>query len=289
MGLIYQAVAGKIPFSEIPKGDILCFLAGMRAVFDREPQVINVSEKVVFAGDTHSDHEASCKVLHYLGRRQVVFLGDYVDRAKRPEDDIRNILLLFLKKQQYPDLILLRGNHEDPVVNRQYGFYDSVCAFWDKEVFDRFNEVFLRMPLVVVNDHLIACHGGLPDAKNLTELKKISKGKTADEDPLVSQLLWNDHVNSEERVVRTDNRGVKHSLCTGEPFFLEVMKRLKKKLLLRAHDPLAKGWLYDKRCLTLMTSSWYAHLPDGKGVSEHPISGRTIAVVDGDKVTVRKI
>ena len=49
-----------------------------------------------------------------------VFLGNYVDKGF---NSLETICLLMALKLKYPDhIVLLRGAHEDPIVNKVYGF-----------------------------------------------------------------------------------------------------------------------------------------------------------------------
>ena len=52
-----------------------------------------------------------------------LFLGDFVDRGAK---SLETILMLFSLKIRYPDSIyLIRGSHEDKIINRSMGFGDE--------------------------------------------------------------------------------------------------------------------------------------------------------------------
>lgn len=279
---IRNAAEGTLPLEQVDLGLLKGFLAAMKGLFSEEAQLITLPDKeLVFVGDTHSDYQSSMKVVEkYLTKdRVLIFLGDYVDRAMEPYADIRNMLYLFHLKYTSKNVILLRGNHEDPFVNTLYGFRESVEGIWDEAMWKLFNEVFLQMPLAVVTDHLIALHGGLPEIDALSEIGRIPKGLIATEDKVLAQLLWNDSMNSSRRIIETDNRGMKDVVCYGTPFFEEIMTKLNRHILVRAHDYTVKGWSFDRRCLTLITSAIYAHFPERKVPIDEPLKGCLIAIV----------
>lgn len=51
-----------------------------------------------------------------------LFLGDYIDRGVK---SVETLLLLFSLKIKHPEnIFLLRGSHEDKIINRSMGFGD---------------------------------------------------------------------------------------------------------------------------------------------------------------------
>ncbi|CAJ1434066.1 unnamed protein product [Effrenium voratum] len=93
-----------------------------------------------------------------------VFLGDYVDRGER---SIETAMLVLSYKVLCPDgIVLLQGNHEDALMNENYGFQDEVRMKFDGDtgVWTKFNAAFGMLPyLAVKQGHFIAMHGGLSE------------------------------------------------------------------------------------------------------------------------------
>jgi len=280
--LIEKATINQTIFPEIDKPLIKEFLLEIKEIFQKENQLIHLPENkiIIFVGDTHGDFKSSIQVLkNYLNKNTIiVFLGDYVDRAPEKLGDIKNILYLFHMKIKNKNLILLRGNHEDIMINTRYGFKDNVMEIWDEEIWALFNNVFAFMPLAVTTKEIIALHGGLPEINRLEQIKNIPKGLFTGENKFLDQLLWSDSLDIEEGIIEKENRGVKHALLYGKTYFEEIISKIKKEILIRSHNPEAKGLVFNKRCITLFTSSSYANCPEmGSGVT-HPIKGKIIAI-----------
>ena len=231
--------------------------------FSSEPKLIELeSGRVVFAGDTHGDLEATERIIRrYLKpKNKLVFLGDYVDRGPA---SLENINLLLEQKTRHPDaLYLLMGNHEGYALG---SFHPA--DFWealDTELRQRYGEVLCTLPLAVSTANgVIALHGALPDVSRLEDINRIRPGSAE-----WHQITWGDWQERRGKSLGLDP-------YTGRPqfgrgWFNEIMSRLGKNVLMRSHQPDAPPTMYGKRCLTIFTSSAYRHC----------ISGRTIAIID---------
>jgi protein phosphatase len=232
---------------------------------------IKKAKKVIFVGDTHGDLEASQKIIRdYLPARRslgeggkegnkIVFLGDYVDRGPFSKE---NLEFLLKQKEKYPEQIfLLQGNHEGHCI-----LEFSPAEFWEnlsKTEYNTFSTAVKKLLLVAVTKNIIALHGALPDLENLEEINKIKLG-----DENWFKITWGDFVEEPGEDLGID-------IFTGRPqfgrdYFLKLMKRFDKKVLIRSHDPRAPQFMFDDRCLTIFTSSAYK-------------KERTIAIYDLEK------
>ncbi len=231
--------------------------------FEQEGKLIRLeSGRAIFVGDTHGDLEATRTVIaRYLNSKtQIVFLGDYVDRGPKSAENLNSLLRL---KLEHPDnLFLLMGNHEG-----QGAISFHPADFWeglDRERRTQYAIALSRMPLAASTPNgIIALHGALPDVETLEDLEKIEFGGQQ-----WQQITWGDWQEEDGGYLGDD-------LLTGRPqfgqgWFDEMMRRLKKNVLIRSHQPNARQAIYGRRCLTIFTSSAYREL----------IPRRTIAIAD---------
>lgn len=201
--------------------------------------------KAVFVGDTHGDIQASRLVVRQYAKKgyYVIFLGDYIDRGEKSKE---NIDFLLSSQKQYPNIVLLAGNHE-------MDFIESVSPsdFWNSITNDEkthYIEIFKKFPLAATGKGFIAVHAGLPDLPDIEDWDKINPG---DENWL--RILWADF--------REKNGECLGILCgrikLGKNYFFRIMDSIKKNVLIRSHDPYAQEKMFDNRCLTIFTSSSY--------------------------------
>ncbi|MFN4218630.1 MAG: metallophosphoesterase family protein [Candidatus Bipolaricaulia bacterium] len=218
-------------------------------LFASQGRLIELSScrRAVFVGDTHGDWEASqIVVARYLdSETTLVFLGDYVDRGPH---SLENILFLLEQKLQHPEnIFLLQGNHE----GWKYTEF-SPADFWyglDEERRVHFAETLALLPLALSTPNgVLAAHAGLPNVQALSEISQIEFG-----DENWRAITWSDW--QEVSGYYLGDWGSRPQY--GEAYFREVMRRLDKKILVRGHQPHAPRYLFEKRCLTLFTSSAY--------------------------------
>jgi len=234
----------------------------VKKLLEKEPRLIHLPAegKVIFVGDTHGDLSASEEVVRrYLKKPcSIVFLGDYVDRGAQSEE---NVLYLLQQKVEHPEKIfLLAGNHEGHLVKPLYP-----SSFWDSlsmEEKEAYGHLFSRFPLAATSlNGILALHGGLPDLNSLEEIDEIEWG-----DANWDRIVWGDFVEREGDEVG-DWAGRPQ---LGRRYFKRMMERYEKIVLVRSHQPYAPPLMFEKRCITILTS--YAYLPV-----------RTIVVADLEK------
>lgn len=245
------------------KDETIDLLNKVEKVFEEESNLIRIeSGRVIFVGDTHGDLEAT-KIIteHYLNsENKLVFLGDYVDRGPFSAENLNTLLSL---KLEYPEnLFLLMGNHEG-----QQAVPFHPADFWERlspELYDRYSSVLSKLPLAVSTANgIIAMHGALPDIESLDDINSIEFG-----DELWHHITWGDWSDAEG-----DHLG--SSFFSSRPLFGQnrfknTMSNLGKNVLIRSHQPNAMQMMYDRRCLTIFTSSAY----------RSTVPHRTIAITD---------
>ncbi|MEZ5335248.1 MAG: metallophosphoesterase family protein [Methanolobus sp.] len=103
-------------------------------LFKNEKAIVNInSENAMIVGDLHGNFEALEFLLNFRTKtecKDMIFLGDYVDKGEESVDVLSR--LLELKLEEPENITLLRGNHETIEVNRSHGFYEEIQ---DEELF----------------------------------------------------------------------------------------------------------------------------------------------------------
>jgi hypothetical protein len=234
--------------SDLRDGDMLNFKY-VRELLARDQRLIRLQAKgkAVFVGDTHGDLDATETVFreYFKPGYTLIFLGDYVDRGP---DSRENIAYLLGKKAEAPDQVfLLMGNHEG---------YCSVpfspADFWESLAPDEnesFSDIFQFLSFAVVAENgLIAVHGVPPDVNTLEEINTIQLCSEQ-----WHQLTWGDFAEVKGEVATGSDGRQKF----GQDYFMSVMTRLGRSVLIRAHQARINPVIFDKKCITLITSYAY--------------------------------
>ncbi len=220
-----------------------------KEILERDQRLVRLRAKgkAVFVGDTHGDLDATETVFsqYFKPGYTLVFLGDYVDRGP---DSKENIEFLLKKKSEAPDQVfLLMGNHEGycSVPFRPADFWESLAP----DEYNVFSDIFQVLPFAVVTENgILAVHGVPPAVDTLEEVNTIQLCSEQ-----WHQVTWGDFVEMPgERVNDPKDRP-----GFGEGYFIRAMKQLGKNVLIRSHQPKIKPVIFDKRCITLMTSYAY--------------------------------
>ncbi|TFG04700.1 MAG: hypothetical protein EU536_04060 [Promethearchaeota archaeon] len=251
---------------------ICSLLEEMHDIFSKEPNLINIGKSpLLFIGDTHGNFQSTSKIsAQFLmdDDLRLVFLGDYVDRG---EQQLENVLLLFLLKHAYPDrIILLRGNHEEEQMNRDYGFQHLLSKQFGNQawgVFNQFQRTFAQLPLCVMTwNRTFGVHGGIPISMQdkpitLKEIAQRERGATNLEefDFITAQLLWNDP--KEDIQGYTDSaRGI--GFFFGRDLFEEFINQNNISTVIRSHEVFQNGYKYffDKQLISIFSALDYVYI-----------------------------
>jgi len=208
-----------------------------------------------------------------------VFLGDFVDRGNYSCDVI---CLLFSLKILYPSKIfLVRGNHEDRLMNVNYGFHaDCVRKFGNEgeDIWERVNDVFEFLPIAALVEGQILCiHGGIGDTiSTLDDLRGIPKpiqvvgevnANTPKQDRMILDALWSDPTDNDSVLgVHLSPRG-KNTCRFGPDRVQAFNQRNGLKLIIRAHECVQHGYEYfaHGQLLTVFSATNYCNQYNNDG------------------------
>ena len=245
-GKVAEAVeAGKLPRIE----EVLDLLRLTEERVSEEARLLKVKgPRLVVCGDIHGDLETVLNLFKRYppSRNVLVMLGDYVDRGWK---SLECACYLLSMKLSYPrNLILLRGNHESPLVNYVYGFYNELSGKVGSrsfELFIRFNEVFAALPYAaLLPKRLLLVHGGVP--KTMPSLKDIGRLPRKDLIPtneVAFQLLWNDPSEGVEEFAPS-NRS-EGAYFYGRKAVERFLKKNRISGIIRSHEAVENGYRFD--------------------------------------------
>lgn len=223
---------------------------------------INDNAKVHVFGDLHGNLSDLLHVLDETGlpneNNIFIFNGDFVDRGQY---SIEVITIIFALIALYPKFVFAnRGNHEDEVICRVYGFFNDVTTRHSLLLFEMFCEVFRHIPLFsIINNSIFIVHGGLFRYQDVTleDLSNINRcdynvtGKgdvleeTEEEDEsefykhLQRDALWSDPSSSIYGIKGSDRgAGIKF----GRDVALDFMKLNNLSMVIRSHECIFDGF-----------------------------------------------
>merc|ERR1719489_29441 len=252
------------------------------ALFRQEPMVLKLRSPIKVYGDVHGQYYDLMRMFKTykspvmddyaeddqfawdqgiegdLDSTDYLFLGDYVERGT---NSLEVICLLFALKTRWPDRIhLIRGNHEDSVINSIYGFKDE-SRLRLKENPDhpdscwaKINRAFEYLPMgAVIEDRILCIHGGIGGTvnsiKEIEDLQRplnVAQVPTSKIEQRVTDLLWSDPSENDSSlgVVPTAVRapdGSGQIVKFGPDRVVQFLQDNKLELIIRAHECVMDG------------------------------------------------
>jgi diadenosine tetraphosphatase ApaH/serine/threonine PP2A family protein phosphatase len=205
-----------------------------------------------------------------------VFLGNYVDRGNR---SLETICLLLALKLKYPDQIhLLRGNHEDRLINAVYGFGEECKTRLQENiedpdsVFQALNNCFAWLPLAtIIEDKIICIHAGIgPNITKSEDIYKIhrpieiSQDSSTPEQGILLNALWSDPTESDtelgfRRNFIRDHGNSGNIVKFGSDKLIQFLQASNLDLMIRGHEIALDGFdaFAGQRLLTVTSCTNY--------------------------------
>lgn len=173
----------------------------------------------------------------------LILLGDYVDRGWNGLETLYLALKTFVDEE---DVIMLRGNHESPTMNRYYGFHDELMAKGASSLIPVINNIYLQLPyMAVLGGRLALLHGGIPCRPSTIEdiMGEIQAMEDLLEPPRGSapfHILWNDP-NGLLKGCMESPRGAYYF---GRDVWLEFLEINGLEAIVRGHEVASPGFIW---------------------------------------------
>jgi len=144
-----------------------------------------------------ADGESKAEDVEEVSARNILFLGDYVDRGYFSTEVLLYLLAMKLK---YPDNVhLLRGNHETRMMTEYMTFKaELLYKYKSEELYEACIELFDALPLAAlitgsdVGDCL-AVHGGIgPDLYLVSQIEHLDRFCEPPMSGVMADILWSD-------------------------------------------------------------------------------------------------
>jgi protein phosphatase len=261
-----------IPKFRFRREHVIALTRACQEVVCSQPIVLRVNSPVKIFGDIHGQYEDLMRFFETWGEPSEVpglgdihsidylFLGDYVDRGV---NSLETICLLMALKIKYPDKIhLLRGNHEDHLINFNFGFLDE-CNYRlnddmvdeDLNVFKVINEFFEYLPLAaIVEDQILCLHGGigghLTSIAEIEELERplsVIHEATNKTEQIVMDILWSDPTDNDVEIgiqpnFLRDSRSYGNIVKYGPDIVERFLQNNNLSMIIRAHECVPDGF-----------------------------------------------
>lgn len=240
-------------------------------LFLDEPTVLDINSPVTVVGDVHGQIDAVLHIFDEFGspkKNRYVFLGDYVDRG--PKSVYTLIFLLACKIKLGKDFHMIRGNHEDIKVSKQYQFRDEVInTYHNPDLMNDFDAVFNSLPLgVLINNTILCIHGGLgPAVRTVDSIREIKRPYILTDQDAMYDIVWADP----QKDIEDWGNGRRSTSCSfGLTPLLEFFERSNTTGMIRGHECVPEGYLYsfgpEVNFVTLFSAPNYGNMKNKAAV-----------------------
>ena len=168
---------------------------------------------------------------------------------------------------------MLRGNHESPDLNKDYGFYDEcVKRFGDATVWTLYNRVFQWLPFcATIEDRIFCVHGGLsPELESFDQIRDIDRSelRVIPDEGIVCDLAWADPEGTESGWGES-SRGCSHTF--GPSIVEQFCSKHDLDFVCRAHQVVDYGYEFfcKRKLVTVFTASNYCGDQGNRGSILH--------------------
>ena len=235
-----------------------------------QPNILKVSAPVKVFGDIHGQYIDLMNFFNKWGSpnegpngdimtNDYLFLGDFVDRGNL---SLETICLLMALKVKYPDQIhLIRGNHEDILINSGFGFQNECQGRLhdesenDDSLFALINNFFEYLPFAaIIEDQILCVHGGIgSNVKKLSDIEEIKRPfevvheAQTREQKLAMDLLWSDPTDNDEEFgiqpnLQRDSNNLGHIVKYGPDIVKKFLKDNNLSYIIRGHECVLDGF-----------------------------------------------
>lgn len=242
---------------------------------------ITANKAVIIGGDLHGDVDTLLRIMNKFppDNWTYIMLGDYVDRGEHQIETLYLTLRLFLEHKA----VVLRGNHESPLTNYEYGFYMELLRkfgpYDGDSIYDRLKDVFSQMPIsATLNDKYFLVHGGLPiNNISIDNIAKLPKPDEIPNNETTFQLLWNDPSDDIKYYEPNILRGP-GTYVFGPALTENFLSNSGLKMIIRGHEYTPQGykWNHGGKVLTVFSSKAGPY----SGTKPH------VAVLDNDSLNI---
>lgn len=249
---------------------IIALARAFQEIIADQPMVLKINTPVKIFGDIHGQYEDLMRFFELWGEPSeniggdiqsidYLFLGDYVDRGC---NSLETICLLMALKIKYPEKIhMLRGNHEDVLINFNFGFKEEcdlrLSQEYDEEmdVYKVLNEVFEYLPLAaLIEDQILCIHGGIGGClSSINEIEEIERplciiheanNKT---EQIVMDILWSDPTENDEELgiqpnPLRDSKSFGNIVKYGPDVVEKFLEQNNLSMIIRAHECVPDGF-----------------------------------------------